>query len=244
MDRGLVSQQQRIMVGFAMVERGFQRDGYFLQPGQRRFMGDTRRNARAGAHGGHHAKLVAHAVKHHHDGGAQHDGVGRADLVLLGGRQALHLAHHVIAKVTKDPRSHWRKAFALRRRQLGDQLAQRHQRGLAAGLEGRSVFQRVAVDFGGLSPDAEDHIRIETDHRIASARRSPLDGFEKKSVAFAAPRQFQIGRDRRFEVAHEPDRHERGASLFVIGGDCLVGRLGQLRAHFSLSPPSAAWSAF
>ena len=93
---------------------------------------------------------------------------------------------------------------------FGDQRAQRRERRLRRARTRPGVARRVAVDLGLVAVDPEDHVGVEADHRIAAARRAAFDRFQQEHVAGAPARQFQKGRDRRFEIGDEPGRRQGG----------------------------------
>src|SRR5208283_4738050 len=155
-----------------------------------------------------------------------------------------HLAHHVVAEIAEDAGRHGRQVRTPGNGGLSDELAQRLQRRLAARFEDLGGAQRVSIDRGARALDAENHVRVEADHRVAAARGAAFDRLEQKAIAGALLRELQIGGNRRLEIAHEADRDEARPPGFVIGGESLEIRLQRVKAHFSASPPSAFWSAF
>src|SRR6266511_1023603 len=67
-----------------------------------------------------------------------------------------------------------------------------------AKLNAMRVGARLAVDFGAIAVHAPDHVRFETDDRIAPAHRAALDRFEQEAHRLTG--QLQESRNRRLQV--------------------------------------------
>src|SRR3546814_19114235 len=63
---------------------------------------------------------------------------------------------------------------------LVEQLAQRLERRLMAGLEAVLVEAGVAVDFGLAAVAAPQQVRLQADDRITAAHRAALDRFQQE----------------------------------------------------------------
>ena len=81
--------------------------------------------------------FVANAVEDHHDRRADHHRFGHADRIGLGRRQALHMAHHVVAEIAEYAGRHRRQAGGNVDPRFGEQRAQRVERLAGAGRRKR-----------------------------------------------------------------------------------------------------------
>ena len=107
-------------------------------------------------------------------------------------------------------------------REFGEQRPKRLERFAGAGDEGVGVVQRAPVDLGALAGRAEDEIRVQSDHRIASALGAALDRLEQKHVAGASAGELEIGGDRGLEIGHQRRHRHRGAAGLVGARESLV----------------------
>ena len=158
----------------------------------------------------------------------------------LAGAQALHPPHHVVAEIAEHARRHRRQARRQLDARFGEQRPQRLERIAGAGDEGVRVVQRAPVDLGPLAGRAEDEVRVEPDHRIASALGAALDRLEEEHVAGASARELEIGRDRRLEIGDQRRHRDRGAARLVGAREGLV--VGHHRHR--VQPPSADCRTF
>ena len=143
---------------------------------------------------------------------------GTLERVRVGLRQALHLAHHVVAEIAEEARRHRRQVVREGQGALGDQRAQ--------ALEGRTLVaarrrlaRSAALRSIAATPvlAAPDEIGIEADHREAPAHGAAFDGFEQEGGALAAVPQLQEGRDGRQEIADQGRAQDPGCARRVGG---------------------------
>ena len=203
-----------------MHQRALEHRDDGLQPTLRALPGRPRRHAGLRANRRHDADFVAHAVKHHHDRRADHHRLGHADRIGLGGRQTLHVAHHVIAEVAENAGRHRRQAGGKVDFGLRQQRAQRLERLAGAGGEGVPIGQRAAIDLRLPARRAPHHVRVEPDHRIASALGASFHRFEQEHRARPVRGELQIGRHRRLEIGDQRGDANAGAPALVAGRIC------------------------
>src|SRR3546814_8922840 len=92
---------------------------------------------------------------------------------------------------------------------LVEQLAQRLERRLMAGLEAVLVEAGVAVDFGLAAVAAPQQVRLQADDRITAAHRAALDRFQQAGPRPAVS-EFEESRDRRLEVGDRSEERRVG----------------------------------
>ncbi len=218
------------VLGRQVGQGAVQRRADALQPLARLLVGCAGGDARLRPHRRDEGDLVAHGVEHHHRRRADEDRVRHAEDVGLGLRQAFHLPDHVVAEIAEHARRHGRGALRQMDARFLDQLAQRDQRLVRAGLERVGIGGGAPVDLGGVAAAAPDHVRLDADHRVAPARGAALHGFEQEAVRLLAG-DLEEGRDRRLKVGDQRGRdHLR-----------LAARIGAREVRF-VGCQAHAWS--
>ena len=143
-------------------------------------IGRLRGDARPRAYGRNEGDLVPDPIEDHHHGRADHDRVRNSEGVRVRIRQALHLAHHVVAEITEETGSHRRHVVAERQGALGDQRAKAFERRALIRHEVSRLVERAAIDRRDAVLAPPDEIGVEPDHRETPADGAALDGFEKE----------------------------------------------------------------
>jgi hypothetical protein len=98
---------------------------------------------------------------------------------------------------------------------------------------------RGAIDLGARAVGAPDQVRVEPDHRIASAGRAALDRLEQEAVRPSAG-HFQECRDRRFQIGDQRGPHHLRLAARIARRECVFRRL-DLHQFWSALPPATAW---
>ena len=130
--------------------------------------------------------------------------VGPADRVVGHVRQALDLAHHVVAEVPDDATVERRELGQPRAAEPGEQRFERGQRTLVEWHVGRDVADGLDL----VAAHDERQRGVATDEREAAPVLAVLDRLEQEALAVAD--QLHERRDRRLEVGQDlaPDRHD------------------------------------
>ena len=115
--------------------------------------------------------------------------------------QAFHLTNCVIAQIAEQAGCNGGQAGGQGQTALINQLAQGLQRLVSAGLERarRNTWRGRQCNLGLVAPATPDQVRIEADRGVATAKRAAFHALQQEGVGVVRG-QFEIGRDRRFQV--------------------------------------------